>query len=92
MVYLPIIIIVIDKSINYINFDQYNFFCGVARVNKIIDVLQTVKNTFMNFVNKMQFWQTYCEIIELKDKVVKDFFRMKTKVILITSMIMSKRN
>lgn len=27
----------------------------------------------MNFVNKMQFWQTYCEIIELKDKVVTDF-------------------
>ena len=41
----------------------------------------------MNFVNKMQFWQTYREIIELKDKVVKDFFRIKTKEILITSMI-----
>ena len=35
----------------------------------------------MNFVNKMQFWQTYCEIIELKDKVVKDFFRMKTRLL-----------
>ena len=46
----------------------------------------------MNFVNKMQFWQTYREIIELKVKVVQDFFTMKTKVILITSIIYAKKD